>query len=95
MNVHIHAPPCVTKHATAAVCPDCGKRTRLLTFTYEWYAPYMTCIRCGRSFNEDGWVPLPFVRGARVKEIALAKDRFRRTKAIGVDEMLRRAAAYQ
>jgi len=93
MHIHIYAPPCLTKHAHAATCPDCGKRTRLLTFTYEWFGPDMTCIRCGRSFNEEGWVPLPFVRGSRAKEIARVKERFRRTKAIGVDKMLRRSTA--
>ena len=91
MNVHIYSPPCVTKSAVAGTCPDCGRRTRFLAYSYEWYGWHATCIRCGRSFNEDEWVPLPFVRGARQKEIAGAKERFRRTVAIGVDEMLRRA----
>ena len=90
--VHIYAPSCVTKHATAGTCPDCGARTRFLVFTYEWYGADATCIKCGRSWSGGEWMPLPFVRGSRQKEIARVKDRFRRTKAIGVDEMLRRAA---
>lgn len=64
-----------------------------MSYTYEWHGPDGTCILCGRSFNEDGWVPLPFVRGSRAKEIASAKERFRHTKAIGTDELLRRLAA--
>ncbi len=90
-HLHILRPECITKHAESGTCPDCGQRTRFLSYTFEWFGPDATCIKCGRSFNEDGWVPLPFVRGSRQKEIARAKDRFRRTVAIGVDEMLRRA----
>jgi hypothetical protein len=93
MNVHIYAPQCVEKRAIACTCPDCGKRTRILTYTYEWFGPDGTCILCGRSFNEDGWVPLPFVRGSRTKEITKAKERFRHTKAMGRDEFLPRLEA--
>jgi len=93
--MHIYAPPCITKHATAWNCPDCKQRTRLLSYTYEWFGPDGTCIKCGRSFNEDGWVPLPFVRSSREKEIAKAKERFRRTKAIGVSAMMAALEATQ
>ena len=93
IHIHILSPEVITKHATSGTCPDCGQRTRFLGFSYEWYSGDQTCIKCGRSFNEDGWVPLPFVRGSRQKEIARIKDQFRRTVAIGVDEMLRRANA--
>lgn len=93
MNVHLYAPSVVEKKAVACTCPDCGQRTRLLMFTYEWFGSDATCIKCGRSFNEDGWVALPFVRGSRAKEIAKAKERFRHTKAIGMEEVLRRIAA--
>ena len=92
-HVHIYAPPVIEKHAQAGTCPDCGARTRFLVFTYEWHGPDATCIKCGRSFNEDGWAALPFVRGSRQKEIAQVRDRFRKTVAIGFDEMLRRANA--
>lgn len=91
MGTHILRPEVVTKHATSGTCPDCKQRTRFLSYSYEWFDPDATCIKCGRSFNEDGWVPLPFVRGSRQKEITRAKERFRNTVAIGVDEMLRRA----
>lgn len=90
MTVHIYRPEVVTKQAVACTCPDCGQRTRMLTYTYEWFGPDMTCIKCGRSFNEDGWVPLPFVRGSRQKEIARARDRFRRARAIGIDGLMKR-----
>lgn len=80
-RVHILRPECVTKSAIGGTCPDCKQRTRFLTYSYEWYGPDSTCIKCGRSFNEDGWVNLPFVRGSREKEIKRAKDRFRNTAA--------------
>jgi ribosomal protein L37AE/L43A len=89
-HVHIYAPPCVSKHAIAGNCPDCKKRTRFLTLTYEWHGPDATCIKCGRSFSDGEWMPLPFVRDAREKEIARAKDRFRRAAPIGVDAMMNR-----
>jgi len=88
MSVHVYCPQVITKHAAACVCPDCGQRTRILSYTYEWFGPDGTCIKCGRSFNEDGWAALPFVRGSRQKEIARARERFRHTKAIGVKAML-------
>jgi predicted RNA-binding Zn-ribbon protein involved in translation (DUF1610 family) len=89
MAVHIYCPPVVTKRAVAASCPDCGQRTRMLTFTYEWHGPDATCIKCGRSWSDGEWMSLPFERGARSKEIARAKRRFRNTKAIGLNAMLR------
>jgi len=90
---HIYAPECVTKHAAVFDCPDCKQRSRLLSYSYEWHDPDGTCIKCGRSFNADGWVPLPFVRGSREKEIARAKARFRSTNVIGLNEHLRQVAA--
>jgi len=90
-HVHIYVPPVIETLAQAGTCPDCGKRTRFLIFTYEWYGPDATCILCGRSFNEEGWTALPFIRGSRQKEIARARERFRTTVAIGFEEMLRRA----
>jgi len=78
--VHVYAPPCTSKHVLTGTCPDCGKRSRFLTFSYEWYGPDSTCIRCGRSWSDGEWMPLPFVRGARQKEIDRAKARFRNTR---------------
>lgn len=89
-HVHIYRPTVIEKRAVACTCPDCGQRTRILWYSYEWFGPDGTCIKCGRSFNEDGWVRLPFVRGSRQKEIQKARERFRHTRAIGVDAMLKR-----
>lgn len=90
MSIHVYAPECIEKYATSGTCPDCKQRTRFLSYSYEWFEPDCTCIKCGRSFNADGWVPLPFVRGSRQKEIARAKRRFKSTIAIGVDAMIKR-----
>ena len=78
-GVHIYAPRPTRKSAVAATCPDCGKRTRMLSFFYEWHGWDSTCIKCGRSWSDGEWMDLPFIRGARQKEIERAKDRFRRT----------------
>lgn len=88
--VHVLYSEVVEKYARSGTCPDCKKRTRFAIYTYEWFDTDMTCLRCGRSFNEDGWVPLTFERRSRQKALSRAKERFRNTVAIGVDEMLRR-----
>lgn len=85
---HILRSVVITKQATAGNCPDCGKRTRFLCYTYEWFDPDCTCILCGRSFNADGWVRLPFMRGSREHEIKRAKARFRDAVAIGLEAHL-------
>lgn len=91
--VHIYRPECITKHATSGKCPDCKQRTRFLILTFEWHGERATCMKCGRSFEDGEWLPLPFERGARAKEIARAKQSWRDAKPIGVEEMLRRAAS--
>lgn len=90
--VHVYAPTVVKKWVRSGVCLDCGQRTRFLGLSYEYHGPDVTCIKCGRSWSEGEWMPLPFMRGAREKSIASAKAAFRAAKPIGVEEMLRRAA---
>lgn len=76
--VHIYAPKPTHRFILAKVCPDCGKRTRMLGWAYEWYGANLTCLRCGRHWDSGEWMPLPFIRGARQKSIAEAKARWRR-----------------
>lgn len=76
--VHIYAPAATAKRAEAVQCPDCGKRTRMLSFFTPWYGWGSTCIRCGREWCDGEWVPLDFMRGVRKKNIELAKKRWRR-----------------
>jgi NMD protein affecting ribosome stability and mRNA decay len=65
--IHIHAPKPLEVIIKKRMCPDCKdfKYSYFLTFTYEWYGPDHICMRCGRRFNDDGWVNLPFYRYAR------------------------------
>ena len=76
--VHINAPKAVKQKVIAGTCPDCKKRTRFLTWFYEWYGTDATCLRCGRKWQDAEWMPLPFMRGARKNNIDEAKDRWRR-----------------
>ena len=69
------------KRIIAGVCPDCGKRTRFLTWYYEWYGPTQVCLRCGRVWQDGEWMPLPSTRGARAQSIAKAKARWRQSGA--------------
>lgn len=76
--IHIYAPPVTRRFVLARTCPDCGKRTRMLGFYYEWHGATVTCLRCGREWRDGEWMPLPFMRGARAHSIAAAKAHWRR-----------------
>ena len=75
--IHIHAPSPVKTALTSAVCPDCGKHTRMIGLLYEWYGWDSTCLRCGRHWSDGEWMPLDFVPGARRKSIESAKRAYR------------------
>ena len=77
MNVHIYAPPAISRFIRSGVCPDCKKRTRFIGWCYEWHGASSTCLRCGREWQDGEWMPLPFMRGARERNIAKAKRRWR------------------
>ena len=78
--VHIHAPAPIQRFITCQRCPDCKKLSRFLSWLYEWYGADSTCLRCGREWNDREWMPLPFCRGARSKNIEAAKLKWRREK---------------
>ena len=82
--VHVYAPQPDTKAIHATVCPDCGKRTRMISFHVPWHGWDSTCIKCGRNWQDGEWMALDFVRGSRQKSIANAKRRFRAMAAVGV-----------
>lgn len=71
--VHVHAPAQTAKRIDCGACPDCKKRTRFLAFFTPWYGWDSTCIRCGREWQDGYWCSLPFARGARQRNIELAK----------------------
>lgn len=87
--VHIHAPPVTRKAAQATKCPDCQRRTRMLSFFQEWYGWHSTCLRCGRQWDGGEWLPLEFQRGVRKANIARAKQRWRMLAAPTLDEAKR------
>ena len=79
----IYAPPSTGRFVLAKTCPDCGKRTRMLGWSYEWHGASVTCLRCGRRWEGGEWMPLPFMRGARQHNIDEAKYRWRRGMGMG------------
>lgn len=85
-HIHIHAPRPTDKTCRAATCPDCKKRTRMLSFFTPWYGWDSTCLRCGRHWSDGEWMDLDFVRGARAKSIAAAKRRWRTMPAESIDK---------
>lgn len=73
MTTHIYAPRATAKFAHAQTCPDCKKRTRILSFFTPWIGQIGTYLRCGREFGDGEWLPLDFARGVRQRNIAHAK----------------------
>jgi hypothetical protein len=65
VTVHILCPPTVDRRVLWQDCPDCKKRSPIAYLFYEWYGPNGTCMRCGREYNEEGWVRAPLMRGWR------------------------------
>lgn len=76
-TAHLHAPAATAKKADAETCPDCNKRTRMLSFFTPWYGWNSVCLRCGREWQDGQWMPLPFIRGVRQKNVEQAKKRWR------------------
>lgn len=71
--VHIHAPKATAKRTFTCICPDCKQKTKLLQFFTPWYGWNSTCIKCGREWSDGEWMRLPFAKGARQRNIELAK----------------------
>ena len=82
---HIYAPPIMQRFVVATVCPDCKKRTRMLGWAYEWHGPTTVCLRCGREWHDGEWAALPFMRGARQRNIDAAKTTWRRAMGHNVE----------
>jgi hypothetical protein len=59
-------------------CPDCKRHSPFANFHQEWYGSDSTCMRCGRSWSDGEWMPLPFCRGAREQNKANARKRWKR-----------------
>ena len=76
--VHIYAPRPVGRSAFKKICPDCKKESLMLAIHFEWHGADVTCLRCGRNWQDGEWMPLPFCRGARRQNIRWAKNRYRR-----------------
>jgi hypothetical protein len=65
MTVHIFSPPSTGRKIVWQDCHDCKRHSPIACLFYEWFGPSMTCMRCGREYNEDGWVRAPLMRGWR------------------------------
>ena len=77
MTVHIHAPTVTAKSISKVQCPDCKKRTAMISFFTPWYGWDSTCILCGRNWQDGEWMDLDFVRQSRQKSISAAKAKWR------------------
>ena len=84
-HIHIHAPRATAKAVIVDTCPDCKKRTRLLSFFTPWYGNDSTCLKCGRQWMDGEWIPLDFVRGIRQHNIERAKRLWRAMPPVGMN----------
>ncbi len=81
--VHIHVPPSTSRFAEVIDCPSCklahkqSTRSLHLVFSFEWYGPSRTCLRCGRRWEDGEWMPLGFWPGSRQENIKAAIKRWR------------------
>ena len=71
--LHINFPNYTRVEKYRNKCPDCKKRTYKLARFQEWYGWYVTCLNCGREWQNNEWLPLDFYRGVRKNNIDKAK----------------------
>jgi ribosomal protein L37AE/L43A len=77
MLVHINRPRIDKADKHRSMCPDCKKRTTKIGFFQEWYGWTVTCLGCGRKWQDGEWMPLGFYRTARQDNIDRAKKRWK------------------
>jgi Zn ribbon nucleic-acid-binding protein len=75
--IHIYVPPVTHRFILHRRCPDCKRLSWFLGWGYEWHGPTVTCLRCGREWQDGQWCPLPFYRYARRDSIEGAKRYWR------------------
>jgi hypothetical protein len=75
--VHIHAPKPEIRMIVRRACPTCKRNTFFTYFSYEWYGPSCTCLKCGDRWNDGEMAERPFARGWRKRSIQQAKKYWR------------------
>ena len=64
--------------AVRVFCPTCRPfRVAAVAAFQEWYGWFVTCLRCGESWEDGEMLPRPFMRGWRAHSIASARERYR------------------
>ena len=58
-------------------CPTCGKKRFFVYELWEWYGIYVTCLKCGEKFTDEGRMDRPFCPGWRKTNIRNAKRFYR------------------
>lgn len=79
-HIHIHAPAPMERSVRWFNCHDCKKRSPFAILSYEWYGPSMTCMRCGRNYQDGEWCALDFKRGAREQNKQQMRQAWKRAK---------------
>jgi len=66
-HVHIFAPAPIERTVKWITCLDCKKRSAFAILYFEWFGPSMTCMRCGRDYEDMIMCRAPFERAWRKK----------------------------
>lgn len=79
-TIHVCVLQIKTCKLVRQVCLDCKKRSIFVCLYYEWYGPSITCLNCGRNWQDGEWMPFMFSRSARQRSINSAKEAYRNYK---------------
>ena len=72
-EIQINAPRYSKVEKFRKKCPDCQKRAYMIASHQEWYGWDITCLSCGRHWQDGEWIPLDFYRNARKDNIDNAR----------------------
>jgi hypothetical protein len=78
MSVHIHAPAPTMCRLRQVACPTCERPSYCVVLFYEWYAPDVTCLRCGERWSDGEVMPRPFRPGWRAESVERARRSYRK-----------------
>jgi len=69
------------------LCPTCEKRSPMVSRLFAWYGVDDICLRCGEFYQDGERAERPFERAWRKKNIAHAKEVYRRVHPRGEDKV--------
>ena len=62
-------------------CIGCDRNSFFVDSFQEWYGWNGTCLKCGEQYSDEEWLPRPFARAWRQRNIEHAREHWRRWKS--------------